>query len=281
MIKNILIYKLHVTSFLVFRIETFTNCLNLKGKHVSSSKIEWTEKTWNPVAGCTPISPGCLNCYAAMMATRLAAMGQKKYDGTAEWRNGRAVFTGHINLDETALVIPKKIKKPTVWFVNSMSDLFHEGVPQSFRRRIFEVMNECPRHQFQVLTKRPEVALNVADDLTWTPNIWMGTTVENSTVIERAAVLSRIPAAIRFLSVEPMLGPIPDLSLDGIHWVIIGCESGPKKRPFENEWAEDVIEQCRERGVAVFVKQVIVGNKVSKKPHGWPERLRMRNYPEY
>ncbi|QNN21564.1 phage Gp37/Gp68 family protein [Planctomycetales bacterium ZRK34] len=248
---------------------------------MATSTIEWTEKTWNPIAGCTPVSPGCLNCYAAMMATRLAAMGQRKYDGTAEWRSGRAVFTGIINLDETALAIPCRVKKPTVWFVNSLSDLFHEGVPQDFRRRIFATMNESPQHQFQILTKRPQVALDVAADLTWTPNIWMGTTVENSAVIERAAVLSRIPAAIKFLSVEPMLGPIPDLPLDGIHWVIIGCESGPKKRPFENEWAVDVIEQCRNMDVAVFVKQVIVGKRVSHDPAEWSTSLRVREYPEY
>lgn len=248
---------------------------------MTTSKIEWCERTWNPTAGCNVASAGCLNCYAALMATRLAAMGQEKYQGTAEWRNGRAVFTGQINLDEAALDAPKKVIKPSIWFVNSMSDLFHEGVPQDYRHRIFEVMNECPQHQFQVLTKRPEVALDVAGDLSWTSNIWMGTSVEDNRVISRIGILCQIPAAIRFLSVEPMIGPLPNLLLDGIHWIIIGCESGPKKRPFMNEWAVDVIEQCRKRDIAVFVKQIIVGNRVSHNPNDWPEELRVREYPQH
>lgn len=243
------------------------------------SKIEWTGKTWNPIAGCTPVSAGCLNCYAALMATRLAAMGQAKYEGTAKWHNGRAVFTGQINYDEKALGIPLKTKKPTVWFVNSMSDLFHENVNPDFRKRVFEVMNQCPQHQFQVLTKRPEIALSVAADLSWTPNIWLGTSIADASVADRSVTLSAIPAAIRFLSVEPMLGPIPELPLDEIHWVIIGCESGAKKRPFENMWALDVIDQCRDLKVSVFVKQILVANKVSKDLANWPDALKIRQYP--
>jgi protein gp37 len=244
------------------------------------TRIEWTEKTWNPVAGCSPVSPGCLNCYAAIMAHRLAAMGQQKYQNTTERHNGRTIFNGTINIDPAALDIPKRVKKPTRWFVNSMSDLFHEDLTHQFRKQVFEVMNGCDWHEFQVLTKRPETVLEVADDLLWTPNIWMGTSIENATVAGRAVTLAQVPAEVRFLSVEPLLGPISDLPLDGIHWVIVGCESGPKKRVCDNQWVEDIVKQCRTKKVSIFIKQLIVDGKVSHSPSEWPRSLRTRKFPK-
>lgn len=224
------------------------------------STIEWTEATWNPVAGCTPVSPGCLNCYAARMALRLeacgAASGCTKYIGTAKRaRDGRPVFSGKINTDEDALDLPKRWRKPKRIFVNSMSDLFHEKVPPEFIRRVFRVMEECPQHEFQVLTKRPERTLELADGLPWPRNVWMGTSVENAMYVHRIEALRQVRAQIRFLSCEPLLGPIPKLPLQGIHWVIVGGESGPGARPMEPVWVEQIRDRCLERGVAFFFKQ--------------------------
>lgn len=221
--------------------------------------IEWTEATWNPVAGCTPISPGCLNCYAARLALRLARMneaGCQKYCGTAKRHNGRPVFTGRINIDEAALDLPRRWRKGKRIFVNSMSDLFHEAVTDEFIGRVFRVMNECPQHQFQVLTKRPGRAKEMADSLRWTPNIWMGTSVENAMYTWRIKELVSIKTAhVRFLSCEPLIGPIPKLPLAGIHWVIVGGESGPGARPMEAEWVEQIRDRCVAKGVAFFFKQ--------------------------
>lgn len=221
--------------------------------------IEWTEATWNPVAGCTPVSPGCLNCYAARMALRLEAIsagGCSKYQGTAtRARNGRPVFSGRINLDRGALDLPRAWRKARRIFVNSMSDLFHEAVPTEFIRAVFEVMNDCPQHQFQVLTKRPERALSLSGELTWTPNIWMGTSVENAVYLHRVDTLRRVPASIRFLSCEPLLGPLRKIPLAGVHWVIVGGESGPGARPMEAGWVTDIRDQCRGHGVKFFFKQ--------------------------
>jgi len=224
------------------------------------SSIEWTEATWNPVAGCTPVSPGCLNCYAARMALRLECMGEAsgctKYVGTAKKsRSGRPVFTGRVNLDPDSLDLPRKWRKPRRIFVNSMSDLFHEAVPTTFIRQVFEVMRECPQHDFQVLTKRPERALEVAGEWDWPKNVWMGTSVENAMYIHRIHALRRIPAKVRFLSCEPLLGPMPKLPLDGIHWVIAGGESGPGARPMEPKWVEQIKDRCVALGVAFFFKQ--------------------------
>ena len=223
------------------------------------SGIEWTEATWNPVAGCTPISPGCLNCYAARMALRLehiSESGCAKYKGTAKRsKNGRPVFTGRINLDYDALELPRRWRKGRRIFVNSMSDLFHENVPAAFVRDVFKVMNDCPQHQFQVLTKRPDHALELADSVRWTPNIWLGTSVENAMYIHRIETLRLIPAHIRFLSCEPLLGPMPKLPLKGIHWVIVGGESGPGSRPMEPRWVEQIRDRCIVNDVAFFFKQ--------------------------
>lgn len=223
------------------------------------SGIEWTEATWNPVAGCTPVSPGCLNCYAARMALRLARINPgvaNKYRGTAKRaKNGRPVFSGVINLDPDSLDLPKRWRKGRLIFVNSMSDVFHEGVPDEYIRRIFRVMNECPQHQFQVLTKRPERAAAMAGMLEWSQNIWMGTSVESVIYTPRIAMLRKTPANVRFLSCEPLLGPIPKLPLDGIHWVIVGGESGPGARPMEEAWATQIRDRCREFEVPFFFKQ--------------------------
>jgi len=225
----------------------------------NGSKIEWTESTWNPVAGCTPVSPGCLNCYAARMALRLERMGNKcsdKYKGTAtRARDGRPVFSGHITLDEDALEMPLSWRLPRTIFVNSMSDLFHDGVPLAFIKRVFAVMEACPQHTFQVLTKRPERSLKLAPKLPWPTNVWMGTSVESKKYYDRIRLLQRTPAAVRFLSCEPLLGPLPRMPLKGIHWVIVGGESGPGSRPMDGMWAFEIKRQCEQKGVPFFFKQ--------------------------
>lgn len=221
--------------------------------------IEWTDATWNPIAGCTPASAGCLNCYAARMALRLSHMPGKtgdKYRYTAKKTpSGRPVFSGKISLDYEALDTPKGWRLPRTIFVNSMSDLFHPDVPVDFIRRVFAVMESCPQHVFQILTKRPERALELADQFSWTPNIWMGTSVEDSRVVWRVRELQRIPAAVRFLSCEPLIGPVGRLPLSGVDWVIVGGESGPGARPMEKEWVLSIKRQCETRSVHFFFKQ--------------------------
>ena len=223
------------------------------------SRIEWTQATWNPVAGCTPVSPGCLNCYAARMALRLERMTNgtgEKYEGTAgRSRDGRPVFTGRINLDEESLELPLSWRLPRTIFVNSMSDLFHEDVPAEYVARVFAVMEQCPQHTFQVLTKRPQRALELSPRLPWRQNIWMGTSVESRKYYERIRLLQRIPATIRFLSCEPLLGPLQRLPLRGIGWVIVGGESGPGARPMQGTWALQIKRQCEARNVPFFFKQ--------------------------
>lgn len=208
------------------------------------SNIEWTEMTWNPVTGCTKISPGCKHCYAETMAKRLVAMGSPRY------RDGFKV-----TLQEDLVELPKRWRAPRTVFVNSMSDLFHPDIPADFIGRIFRTMNECPQHQFQVLTKRAERLVELAPTLKWTPNIWMGVSVESQRYADRAQSLRKVPAHIRFLSVEPLLGPIDDLPLEGIHWVIVGGESGRGARPMEQEWVQAIFRQCRSAKVPFFFKQ--------------------------
>lgn len=193
------------------------------------------------------------------MALRLQHVGgaaSRKYAGTASRaRDGRPVFSGKVNLDEASLDIPRSWRLGRIIFVNSMSDLFHEAVPESYVHRVFKVMNECPQHTFQVLTKRPERAAEMAGRLTWTPNIWMGTSVESAKYVSRIDHLRTIEAAVRFLSCEPLLGPLGRLSLKGIHWVIVGGESGPGARPMQEDWVLQIKEQCEARDVAFFFKQ--------------------------
>jgi protein gp37 len=210
----------------------------------TKSSIEWTESTWNPVTGCTKISAGCKHCYAERMARRLHAMGQPNY------RNGFQV-TCH---PET-LEAPLKLKKPQMIFVNSMSDLFHRDVPASFIDEIFFTMNEARWHCFQVLTKRAGRLVQLAGRFRWTGNIWIGVTVENAQHTDRIDLLREVPSSVRFLSLEPLLGALPDLNLEGIDWVIVGGESGPGSRPMKEEWVTDIRNQCLDAGVPFFFKQ--------------------------
>ncbi len=210
----------------------------------NNSGIEWTEATWNPLTGCTKVSAGCKHCYAETMAKRLRAMGQPNY------RNGFK-----ITLHEHMLDVPFTWKKPRKVFVNSMSDLFHPDVPDDFIHRVFDVMVQCPQHQFQVLTKRPERVAQMSGELPWPENVWMGTSVEDLRVVSRIDHLRLADAATRFLSLEPLLGPLPNLDLTGIHWVIVGGESGPKARPIDAEWVTDIRDQCLETDVPFFFKQ--------------------------
>jgi len=209
-----------------------------------NSHIEWTESTWNPVTGCTKISPGCKHCYAERMAKRLKAMGQSNYLNGFE-----------VTLQEQALETPLKWKKPQVVFVNSMSDLFHNKVPDDFILRVFNVMNRADWHCFQVLTKRPERLLELNDQLPWQSNIWMGVSVENEDYMWRIDLLRETSARIKFLSLEPLLGPLQDLDLTGIDWVIVGGESGPGARPMKASWVRNIRTQCRKADVSFFFKQ--------------------------
>jgi protein gp37 len=213
---------------------------------MAQSSIEWTELTWNPVTGCTKVSQGCKFCYAEVMAKRLKAMGLEKY------KNGFEVTLHPETLEE-----PYGWKKSRVVFVNSMSDLFHPDVPIDFIQDVFRVMRENPRHVFQVLTKRTELLLEYDSQnlLEWAENIWMGTSVEDKRVMHRIDTLQETNAATKFLSCEPLIGPLPDMKLDGIHWVIVGGESGHSPRPMKAEWVIDIKEQCEKAGVPFFFKQ--------------------------
>ncbi len=211
---------------------------------MSTTTIEWTEATWNPVTGCSKISPGCAHCYAERMAKRLQAMGQPNY------RDGFAVRTHERMLD-----LPLSWAKPRMVFVNSMGDLFHEEVPFEFIERVFSVMQATPRHTYQLLTKRADRLCEVAPRLPWPDNVWMGVTVEDNERLARVDKLREVPAAVRFLSVEPLLGPLPDLDLDGIDWVIVGGESGPGARRMQEEWAVAVRDSCVAASVPFFFKQ--------------------------
>src|SRR5688572_9289010 len=197
------------------------------------SAIEWTQATWNPVTGCTKISPGCKNCYAERMAIRLQAMGQTNY-----------VNGFDLTIQEQMLTLPLKWKKPRTIFVNSMSDLFHKDIPDDYIKRVFDVMRQAYWHNFQVLTKRSERLLELSFQLFWPSNIWMGVSVENQTYSFRIDHLRKTGATIKFLSLEPLLGPLPGLNLEGIDWIIVGGESGPGARPMKSSWVIDIRNQC-------------------------------------
>jgi protein gp37 len=211
---------------------------------MARSSIEWTQSTWNPVTGCTKVSPGCKHCYAERMAKRLQAMGQPNY------RRGFEVA-----LQEHVLDAPLSWRTPQVVFVNSMSDLFHEYVPVPFLQRAFDVMRRATHHQFQVLTKRAERLEQLSPSLAWPPNVWMGVSVESQDFVWRIEHLRRTRAAVKFLSLEPLLGPLPDLNLYGIDWVIVGGESGPRARPMSASWVREIRDQCRVTRVPFFFKQ--------------------------
>jgi protein gp37 len=209
-----------------------------------NSAIEWTESTWNPLTGCTKISPGCKHCYAERMALRLQAMGQRNYANGFE-----------LTLHENALELPLKWKKPQTIFVNSMSDLFHKAVPVEFIFRTFDVMCRADWHRYQVLTKRSDRLLELSALLPWKAHIWMGVSVENQSYTFRIDHLRHTGAMVRFLSLEPLLGPLPSLNLEGIDWVIVGGESGPGARPIDPAWVLEIRDQCLEAGVPFFFKQ--------------------------
>lgn len=220
------------------------------------SDIEWTDTTWNPVAGCSLVSPGCTNCYAMRMAARLQAMGMEKYKGTTRRSGGRAVWTGKIRIDTRALDLPTRWRKPRLVFVNSMSDLFHEYVPDHAIEEIWRVMARASWHQFQVLTKRPErMAQFLAHRGNPLPNVWVGTSVESAGYLDRIDLIRNAPAAIRFVSFEPLLGRIKRPDLKGIGWIIVGGESGPGARPLEKDWVLDLMKAARSSGSSFFFKQ--------------------------
>lgn len=208
---------------------------------MSSTKtgIEWTDRTWNPITGCTKISPGCAHCYAEAITQRFPNGFPNGFD---------------LTLHPNRLSEPLKWRKPSRIFVNSMSDLFHKDVPLDFIQEVFKVIGQAPRHIFQILTKRHDRLLELAPKLTWHENIWMGVSVENQNYVQRVDNLRQVPAKVRFLSCEPLLGPL-DLDLTNIHWVIVGGESGNKHRPMKSEWVESIRNQCQANGVAFFFKQ--------------------------
>ena len=208
------------------------------------SSIEWTEATWNPVSGCSKVSDGCKNCYAERMAKRLQAMGNPRYS------NAFSVTLHHDLIDA-----PRSWKSPRLVFVNSMSDLFHEKVPLSFIKQVFETMKACPQHTFQILTKRSKRLAKLAQSIEWPQNVWMGVSVEDGQVVHRVNDLLTVPAAVRFLSCEPLIGACDDMPLAGIDWVIVGGESGPFSRPMEIEWVRSIYRQCRKAKAAFFFKQ--------------------------
>jgi protein gp37 len=236
-----------------------------KANVAGASDIEWTEATWNPIAGCALVSPGCTNCYAMRMAARLQAMGVEKYAGTTRKSGRRHVWTGRINADAESITAPLSWRKPKRIFVNSMSDLFQEGIETNFVRRIWRVMEKAHWHTFQILTKRPArmVAVLSPPFFPVLPNVWLGTSVESQEYVNRLDELRRVPARVRFVSFEPLLGPIKAPNLSGIHWAIVGGESGPRARPMQGWWVEQLRASCERQGVAFFFKQW--GGKRKKK----------------
>jgi len=229
------------------------------------TSIEWTETTWNPVTGCSKVSPGCKNCYAERMARRLQAMGQYRY------RNGFDV-----TLQRDIVELPLSWKKPRIIFVNSMSDLFHKIIPPSFIQSVFETMNLASQHTFQVLTKRSDRLREINESLVWTDNIWMGVSLENDDYAYRIDDLLQTDAVVKFLSLEPLLGSFEDVSFEGIGWVIVGGESGPGARPMQESWVTEIRDQCEERDIPFFFKQ---WGGVNKKKNG--RALENRTWDQY
>jgi protein gp37 len=244
---------------------------------MAETSIEWTDATWNPVAGCTVLTAGCTNCYAMRMAARLEAMGTAKYRGLTRKSGGRAVWTSKIRLDHASLNSPKRWSKPRKVFVNSMSDLFHDDVPIEFIAQIWNVMKHTPRHTYQILTKRPERMAQVLARPSFEvlSNVWLGTSVEDERVLDRLDAIRRMRAAIRFVSFEPLIGSVVQGDLTGIDWAIVGGESGPRSREMKPEWVDEIEAMCRRSGTAFFFKQW--GGK-NKKASG--RMLRGRTYDE-
>ncbi|BAV47336.1 hypothetical protein MesoLj113a_25490 [Mesorhizobium sp. 113-1-2] len=224
---------------------------------MAETSIEWTDATWNPVAGCTILTAGCTNCYAMRMAARLEAMGVDKYVGVTRKSGGKAKWTGKIKLDHASLSVPQEWKKPKRVFVNSMSDLFHSEVPTAFIAEIWQVMAATPRHTYQILTKRPDRMSEVLStpEFNVLPNVWLGTSVEDSRVLYRLDELRAVPAAVRFVSFEPLIGSVAGANLKSIHWAIVGGESGPQARPLDTRWVDEIFDQCTDTDTAFFFKQ--------------------------
>jgi protein gp37 len=219
------------------------------------SDIEWTEATWNPVSGCAIISPGCTNCYAMRMARRLEFMGHEKYTGLTRVSGGKPKWNGKLKLDYASLNTPKTWRSGKTIFVNSMSDLFHEDVPLEYISAVFNVMIDTPQHTYQILTKRSDRLATLAPHINWPKNVWMGVSVENEEFLYRMDDLRKVPSFVKFLSLEPLLGPLPAMDLSGIDWVIAGGESGPNARPMQPDWVRDIRDQCERAGIAFHFKQ--------------------------
>lgn len=220
------------------------------------SRIEWTQSTWNPVTGCSSISEGCQHCYAKRMASRLKGMGLSRYkDGF------------YVTIHRDLLSVPFHWKKPRLIFVNSMGDLFHDHVPFSFIKDVFSTIESAPRHTFQLLTKRADRLAKLADKLSWPHNLWVGVTVELQQYIDRIDKLRQVPAAVRFVSFEPLLGPVKSLRLDNINWAIVGGESGPHARPMEATWAKTIRDTCIDCSIPFFFKQWGDNNKKKRRRH--------------
>ena len=216
---------------------------------MAETSIEWTDATWNPVAGCSIMSAGCTNCYAMRMAARHDAMGVEKYAGLTRKSGGRAKWTGKLYLDEKSLSVPASWKRPRNVFVNSMSDLFHPDVPVEFIRRVWQAMAETKRHTYQILTKRPDrMAAVLSDGFPILENVWLGASVEDDRVLNRLDDLRTVPAALRFVSFEPLIGSVAEGRLDGIQWAIVGGESGPQARRIEQIWIDEIFGMCAESG---------------------------------
>jgi protein gp37 len=226
-------------------------------KRMAETSIEWTDATWNPVAGCAVITPGCTNCYAMRMAARLDAMGVEKYAGLTRKSGDRYVWTGKVRLDERSLDAPIAWRKPRKIFVNSMSDLFHADVPTNFIARVWAVMEQTPQHTYQILTKRPERMKEVLAGFEGAPlpNVWLGTSIEDAAVLSRLDDLRGVAAAVRFVSFEPLIGTVAGANLEGIHWAIVGGESGPRARPMKEEWVDEIRIRCAAAKTAFFFKQ--------------------------
>lgn len=222
---------------------------------MAETSIEWTDATWNPVAGCTILTAGCTNCYAMRMAARLQAMAVPKYAGLTRKSGERHIWTGAVTLDEAALDTPRAWRKPRLIFVNSMSDLFQEAVPIDFIRRVWDTMAVTPQHTYQILTKRPDRMAAITPDLQLLPNVWLGTSVENAAVLDRLDDLRAVPAAVRFVSFEPLIGTVAGGDLRDIHWAIVGGESGPRARPMLGDWVDEIHVMAEDAGAAFFFKQ--------------------------
>ena len=222
---------------------------------MAETSIEWTDATWNPVAGCTILTAGCTNCYAMRMAARLQAMAVPKYAGLTRKSGERHIWTGAVTLDEAALDTPRAWRKPRLIFVNSMSDLFQEAVPIDFIRLVWDTMAVTPQHTYQILTKRPDRMAAITPDLQLLPNVWLGTSVENAAVLDRLDDLRAVPAAVRFVSFEPLIGTVAGGDLRDIHWAIVGGESGPRARPMLGDWVDEIHVMAEDAGAAFFFKQ--------------------------